>query len=231
MGSTGYKMRSLGELRAAPGRPVPEEGAAPAVSMTRPSRPGTRWPVQWAARTIGARNKLVLRLELIVCSAPMDALPNPIQSVLQLFEASLSEVRFADIDVKALARAAADVKDVAAVVASAQAALDSARAALEERQEALLQKVQRALAYARVYAENDEALRQKLDAIRLPRPTRAPRAIEDVDLVLSPPPAPAPRPRGRPRKVAVEQMQVHTPPAEGPSAAEHGQGGAAMRTG
>ncbi len=146
----------------------------------------------------------------------MDAISNQIQAALELFEGTLGEVRFADIDAKTLARAAADVNDVATRVAAAQVALDSARAALDERQNALLEQVQRALAYARVYAENDEGLRRRLDAIRLPRPGRASRGSEAVDLVLSPPPSPTtPGRRGRPRKASTEQMHVPEPPLEG----------------
>jgi hypothetical protein len=146
----------------------------------------------------------------------MDAIPAPIQTALELFEATLADLRFADIDAKTLARAADDVREVAAVVASAQASLDSSRRALEERQNVLLEQVQRAVAYARVYAENDEGLRQKLDAIRLPRATRAPRSNDEGALVLSSAPQPAPRRPGRPRKSP---------------AASHGQPAAAAGTG
>jgi hypothetical protein len=134
----------------------------------------------------------------------MDVIPAPIQSALDLFESTLSDVRFADIDAKTLARAASGVKEVAGAVVSAQAALDSARSVLEERQNVLLELVARAIAYARVYAENDEELRRKLDAIRLPRPVaRAPRGHDASSPVLSEVPPPAARGRGRPRKTPV----------------------------
>jgi len=131
----------------------------------------------------------------------MDVITTPIQAALALFEGPLADVRFADIDGKTLARAAADVHEVATAVASAHASLESARRALEDRQNALLDLVQRAVAYARVYAEDNEALREKLDAIRLPRTARAVRAGDGAELVLSPAPTAAPR-RGRPRKAA-----------------------------
>ncbi len=132
----------------------------------------------------------------------MDAIPSPIQTALDLFETALAEVRFADIDAKTLARAAADVQAIAAVVATAQASLDSARCALQERQNALYEQVQRALAYARVYAENDDELSERLNAIPLPqsRPARLGRVKEDGALVLSSAPPRAGRVRGRPRK-------------------------------
>jgi hypothetical protein len=143
----------------------------------------------------------------------MDAIPTPIQAILDLFNTTLSDVRFADLDAKTLARLASEVRSAAEVTLSAQAALTSARDALQERQEALLQQVQRAVAYARVYAETDEALAERIDAIALPRPARRGRSgDESLTLTLghagghagAPQPA---RPRGRPRKVpAVESM-------------------------
>jgi hypothetical protein len=134
----------------------------------------------------------------------MDAIPSPIQSLLDLFASALVEVRFADVDAQTLARAAADVQAAAAVVSTAQAALDDARHALQERQESLLAHAQRAVAYARVFAENDEALSERLGAIALPRPARRARSNGEA-LVLSSAPEAAPaRPRERPRKVAPE---------------------------
>jgi hypothetical protein len=139
----------------------------------------------------------------------MDAIPTPIQAILDLFNTALSDVRFADLDAKTLARLASEVRAAAEVTLSAQAALASARDALQERQEALLQQVQRAVAYARVYAETDEALAERIDAIALPRPARRGRGgDESLTLTLDHASAPQPaRPRGRPRKApAAESM-------------------------
>ncbi len=144
----------------------------------------------------------------------MSAIPAPIQTLLDLFTTSLADVRFADLDGQTLASSAAEVEVAARSVAAAQAALDGAREAMQAKQDALLQRAQRALAYARVYAESDEALSQKLDAVSLPRAPRRPRA-EDA-LVLSADPQPAPRPRGRPRKVPVAELTLEAivPPGE-----------------
>jgi hypothetical protein len=124
-----------------------------------------------------------------------------IQTILDLFATDLAEVRFADLDAKALERVATDVKSAADVVASAELALEAARAALQEKQDALLQHTQRALAYARVYAENDEAMSVRLEAITLPRPTRRSRTSAEM-LVLSSAPHAGPRVRGRTRKAS-----------------------------
>jgi hypothetical protein len=134
------------------------------------------------------------------------AIPPPIQTLLDLFTTSLADVRFADVDGQTLGRCAAEVESAAEAVASAQAALDAARETLQLKQDVLLQRGQCALAYARVYAEGDEALSTQLDGVSLPRSTRRPRVTEG--LVLSADPQPAPRPRGRQRKARVAEPAV-----------------------
>lgn len=130
------------------------------------------------------------------------AIPAPIQTLLDLFTTSLADVRFADVDGQTLGRCAAEVESAADALAAAQAVLDAARETLQLKQDALLQRAQCALAYARVYAEGDEALSGQLDVVSLPRSTRRSRA---EGLVLSAEPQPAPRPRGRPRKTRVAE--------------------------
>jgi ElaB/YqjD/DUF883 family membrane-anchored ribosome-binding protein len=144
----------------------------------------------------------------------MNAISSPIQSLLDLFAQDLADVRFADVDAKVLTRVAADVESAAAAVAAAQSVLDEARAALQHQQDVLLQLAQRALAYARVYAENDPALSASLEAIALPRVARQHRAGTRMDgseaLVLSPEPQPPPRKRGRARKENAEGEALDT---------------------
>jgi hypothetical protein len=145
----------------------------------------------------------------------MTAIPPPIQTLLDLFTSSLADVRFADVDGPTLARYAADVAAAAEGVAAAQSALDAARGALQEKQDALLMQSQRALAYARVYAEGDEILSAELEAVALPRATRRPR-VEDALVLSSVALQPSPRPRGRPRKVPVVEptLEMTTQNAE-----------------
>jgi hypothetical protein len=99
----------------------------------------------------------------------MTAISPPIQSVLELFEGPLGNVRFADIDAAGLASLAAEVKAAASELERQEEALAELRQGLAQRQEALLVLAQQALAYARVYAENDEALLEELNHISLPR--------------------------------------------------------------
>jgi hypothetical protein len=129
-------------------------------------------------------------------------IPPSVQSLLDLFTASLADVRFGDVDAQSLARFAADMESAASTVATTQAALDAARATLQERHDALVQHAQRALAYARVYAESDPALGAQLDAISLPRSSRRPRDADVPEIDA------APRPRGRPRKTSLEPATI-----------------------
>jgi len=140
----------------------------------------------------------------------MNAISSPVQALLDLFTAELAELRFADVDANVLARLAADTHTAAEAVSVAQATLDTARSALQERQDTLLAHAQRAHAYARVYAEGDDALLVRLDAITLPRAARRARTEGQLDaLVLSAEPSPAPRVsrRGRPRKSGSEEAE------------------------
>lgn len=145
----------------------------------------------------------------------MSAISPPVQTVLDLFATHLPDLRFGDVDAQSLARGAQEVQAAADVVTASQATFESARVVLHERQEALLQQVQRALAYARVYAEADETLSAHLDAVTLPRPTRRARVEIPVahgtseELVLTSEPQPAKRPRGRPRKVPAPIGAIH----------------------
>jgi hypothetical protein len=102
----------------------------------------------------------------------MTSLSPPIQSVLELFKGPLANVRFAEIDAAGLAKLAAEVEAAGAEVSNHEEKLSELRQTLAQRQEALLTLAQQALAYARVYAENDEALLEELNRIVLPRPAK-----------------------------------------------------------
>jgi hypothetical protein len=135
-----------------------------------------------------------------LATAPSNGRPDPIspplRDVLAVFGESLPTVRIPDVDNDTLQAQAAVVVEADAAVAKLEQALDAARRALEESQEALLHKAQRATAYARVYAEgNDAALLARLDSIQLSRarPAVAMAAATTTE---------APKRRGRPPKNA-----------------------------
>lgn len=106
----------------------------------------------------------------------MTSLPPPVQSVLELFQGPLSSLRFADIDGAGLTELAAAVEAAASEVREQETKLGELRQTLAQRQDALLALAQQALAYARVYAENDEALLDAVNRISLPRATKPRKA-------------------------------------------------------
>ncbi len=99
--------------------------------------------------------------------------PPAVQSVLELFKGPLASLRFADVDAAGLASLAAEVETAAHELSEHEAKLAELRQVMAGRQEALLLLAQRALAYARVYAENDDALLEELNRISLPRAAKA----------------------------------------------------------
>ena len=138
-------------------------------------------------------------------------IPASVQTLLELFATSLADVRFADVDGHTLARFAADVEAAAETMTAAQAALDAAREALQDKQERLMQQAQRALAYARVYAENDATLSAQLDLVTLPRAARGARGDEALVLSIDPQPAARPQRERRTRKAAVADPTLTEP--------------------
>lgn len=99
----------------------------------------------------------------------MSSTPEAVQAVLDLFKGPLSDVRFADVDASGLESVAVEVERAAGAVQEQETHLAALRLSLGERQDALLSLAHRALAYARVYAESDETLSARLNAISLPR--------------------------------------------------------------
>jgi hypothetical protein len=147
-------------------------------------------------------------------------LSEPMTRLLELFATDLAKLRFGDLDAAALNEAAGAVRAAARDVAEAEALAATARTALEAAREALLHKGQRALAHARIYAEGQPELAERLDGITLAGSRRVePRAItpELADAT--------PRRRGRPPKASAVTGTLALggapgAPANGTSAAE-----------
>jgi len=162
-------------------------------------------------------------------------LPSGVSSLLQLFDGPLSEVRFPDVDGAALAALAEEAGVAVGVLAVARTAVAAARATLSAAESsvtsaeslvisteaALMVKAQRALAYARVFAEGDAALKNALDAIALPATSQY---LGGAKFSGAPAVKPALTPRGRPRSgskapiMAIKAApQETTPPAPTPA--------------
>ena len=107
-------------------------------------------------------------------SEPFDtpSIAPALQELLALFTSELEEVRFPGVDAQTLGVAAEAVREAARALTLAEAAAEVARERLTETQEALLARGQRALAYARIFAEEDPALWARLESVQLPRSLR-----------------------------------------------------------
>lgn len=135
-------------------------------------------------------------------------LDDPALAVLDLYATDLANVQFPDVSLPLLEQAHGGVKDALADLAQAEALLEAAHATLLARQDELAHKASRALAYARIYAEADEALAEKVAAIAA-LPGLSPRgARRPVDALASQAANAAPRRRGRPPKAQPEQTAL-----------------------
>ncbi len=151
-----------------------------------------------------------------------DAFENPIppaiESLIALFHSDLQAVRFPDVDAEALELVADEVRAASSEVQRAEEALAAAMRELAQRQESLLQKSQRALAYARIFAEENPDLLTRLDAVQLPRAARKPTRTDASLNATSESAEPAAgRRRGRPRKSSesgTERLFGQDAPAE-----------------
>ncbi len=136
----------------------------------------------------------------------LDLLAPDLHQLLQLFS-SLPDVTFPELDAVALQNSVARVKERHLELLHIEAQLQEVRAALDEEQESLLKKGHRLHAYLKVFAEQDDALSEKVNALSLPRlrkPAAPPKPVEVVVALGAdgqPLPPPAPKKRGRPRKV------------------------------
>ncbi len=127
----------------------------------------------------------------------LDLIAPDVAQLILLFSAQ-PDLRFPDLDASVLHEAVARVKETHLEVAQAEAALQVTKAALEREHETLLKVAQRAHAYLKVFAENDERLNERVEAITLPKPRRTVTRVE-VD------PLNPPKKRGRPRKESSAQ--------------------------
>jgi hypothetical protein len=144
----------------------------------------------------------------------LDLLPADLQQLLQLFS-SLPDVRFPELDPGSLQVAVARVKDRQLELLSIEAQRDAVRLALEEEQETLLRKGHRLHAYLKVFAEHDEALAVKVNALSLPR-LRKPALPRAEAVVVEGAPVPEPKKRGRPRKTSATDALFAEEPAAAP---------------
>lgn len=90
----------------------------------------------------------------------------PVAALIEVFGAH-EALCFPEVDHAILDGLAAELRQAAAEVERHERALHQARQALDERRDALRARAERGLAYARIFAEDDEPLREQLEGIDL----------------------------------------------------------------
>lgn len=145
-----------------------------------------------------------------------DPITSALRELLAIFADALGDVKFPDVDARALGAQAKQVEEKFAEVRRAEAALVEARRRLGEAQDQLLQRAQRAAAYARVFADGDAALTARLEAVTLPRSRPGKPAVATAAASSEPP-----KKRGRPRRVpdGGTTLFAAAPPADERAAA------------
>jgi chromosome condensin MukBEF ATPase and DNA-binding subunit MukB len=109
------------------------------------------------------------------------------RSVIELYTEELADVRFPDLDLATLELARDELTSAQQELERIEAELDRVRAALDAKVQALDATAERALAYARIYAERDPELSARIEEMR----RRPSSAAEGID---------APKKRGRKKK-------------------------------
>lgn len=99
-----------------------------------------------------------------------DPVSEPVAALIEVFGAHADALCFPEVDHSTLEGLAAELRQAAVEVERQERALQQARQLLDERRDALRARAERGLAYARIFAEDDEALRAQLEAIDLGSP-------------------------------------------------------------
>jgi chromosome segregation ATPase len=96
-------------------------------------------------------------------NAPLSSLS---RDVLELYATALADVRFPDLDLTTLRSLAAEVADAQQEVDRLESELRDAKERVGEHNAALDARAERALAYARIYAEGHPELKAQIAEIR-----------------------------------------------------------------
>ncbi|TKD01493.1 hypothetical protein [Polyangium fumosum] len=138
-----------------------------------------------------------------------DPIPPSVQALMDLFANELSHVSFPGVDRAILEQVVTEVRTHTEAVVKAEAALEAARTALRDSEETLSSKTQKALAYARVYADDHPDIRSKVDS------------VARIAGATSSPPGPSreangdtPKRRGRPPKAKAASAEPAAEPTD-----------------
>ncbi len=104
-----------------------------------------------------------------------DPIPQAVKEFLVVFKEDLAGVSFPDVSVEILEKLSEEIHDKTVQLQEALALVSAAQEALENAQNELIQKANRGLAYAKVFAEGKDELAEKLSRLSLGKPGRAPK--------------------------------------------------------
>ena len=141
-----------------------------------------------------------------------DSIPAPVQELMTIFKDHLASVAFPDVSLEVLASMAEKVSCNAREVQEALTRAESAQEALEASRSELQQKAMRAIAYARVFAEGNAALTEKLAALSFGKAPRAPRKAQGQSAAETESPSEAPAGTGE--KAADKKAPKPEAPSE-----------------
>ena len=127
----------------------------------------------------------------------VDTTPVLARQVIDLYAVELVEVRFPDLDLSSLLYAQTELHAAQLEIERVEAELSQARAVWESRSQALTAKAERALAYARIYAQGDAELAPRIADIGK---KKSAHTVADADAILGD----APKRRGRKPKLDLE---------------------------
>ena len=133
-----------------------------------------------------------------------DPIPAGVRALMDLFERSLTQIQFPDVSSEHLKALVEEVDECDAEVNRLFNALEEAQTKLTEKRAQLLKMSDRGLAYARVFAGDNEALLLELDAINLVQSTGRKQSKK-------------PKGRGRPKASASASTTEENVPSSPPT--------------
>ena len=104
-----------------------------------------------------------------------DPIAEPVRELLTLFKEQFSAISFPDVSYAILEESARKVSLSAAKLEEVRMQIEAAEEALSSGTEELQLKCSKALAYAKVYAEGNDELMERLAAIQLGKAGKAPK--------------------------------------------------------
>jgi hypothetical protein len=104
-----------------------------------------------------------------------DPIPSSVQDFLNVFKKDLASVVFPDVSLDGLESLAQKVRSEAKELQEALKRAEAARVSLEAGRNELLARATRGLAYAKVFAEGNDELLEKLSGINFGKSGRGPK--------------------------------------------------------